>query len=242
MPQSAIGEFVGTLLLLLFGNGVVTGVLLERSKAKGSGWLAITAGWALAVFIGVVAATGLGAPSELNPAVTLANVMTGDRTTIEALWHVTAQLAGAMVGSTLVWLNYHPHWTLTADADAKRACFSTSPAVRAPFWNLLSEAIGTAALVFAALALGSAGVAGASPATNLGAALVAAVVWGIGLSLGGTTGYAINPARDLGPRLAHALLPIAGKTHSDWGYAAIPVVGPLLGGASAVLLWRAAGG
>lgn len=242
MPQSAIGEFVGTLLLILFGNGVVAGVLLERSKAYGSGWLAITAGWALAVFIGVVAATGLGAPGELNPAVTLANVLTGSRTTIDALWHVTAQFAGALLGASLVWVNYHPHWALTADAEAKRACFCTSPAVRAPLWNLVSEAIGTAALVFVALALGSTRVAGATPATNLGAALVGAVVWGIGLSLGGTTGYAINPARDLGPRIAHALLPIAGKTQSDWGYASIPVAGPLVGGAVAVLLWRAAGG
>lgn len=242
MPTSVLGEFLGTALLILFGNGVVAGALLPRSKAAGAGWLAITTGWALAVFGGVTTALALGAPGELNPAVTLANVIGGSRTLLDAVWHVTAQLAGAMVGATAVWLHYLPHWRESADPEAIRACYCTAPAIRAPAANAGSEAIGTFALVLLALALGSAGVAGATPATNLGGALVAAVVWGIGLSLGGTTGYAINPARDLGPRVAHALLPIAGKGGSDWSYAAVPVIGPLLGAAAAALLWRTIAG
>jgi glycerol uptake facilitator protein len=241
MPASVVGEFLGTALLILFGNGVVAGALLPRSKAVGAGWLAITTGWALAVFAGVTTAVALGAPGELNPAVTLANVIGGSRTLLDAVWHVTAQLAGAMVGAAAVWLHYVPHWGTSNDPEAIRACFCTAPAIRSPAANTLSEVIGTFALVLLALALGSAGVAGATPATNLGGALVAAVVWGIGLSLGGTTGYAINPARDLGPRVAHALLPIAGKGHSDWSYAAVPVIGPVLGAAAAALLWRSLG-
>lgn len=241
MPATVLGEFLGTALLILFGNGVVAGALLPKSKAFGAGWLAITTGWALGVFGGVTTAVALGAPGELNPAVTLANVIGGGRTLLDAVWHVTAQLSGAMVGATVVWLHYGPHWRESTDPEAIRACYCTAPAIRAPAANTLSEAIGTFALVLLALSLGSAGVAGATPATNLGGALVAAVVWGIGLSLGGTTGYAINPARDLGPRVAHALLPIAGKGHSDWSYAAVPVIGPLLGAAAAALLWRAIG-
>ncbi len=240
MPATVLGEFLGTFVLLLLGNGVVAGALLTHSKAQQAGWLAITTGWALAVFAGVTTAVALGAPGELNPAVTFANVLGGARTAGDAMWHVAAQLAGAVAGATLVWLHYLPHWRATDDPALKLACFSTAPAIREPASNLLSEAIGTFVLVLLALALGSAGVAGATPATNLGGALVAAVVWGIGLSLGGTTGYAINPARDLGPRLAHALLPVAGKGSSDWGYAAIPVLGPLAGAAAAALLWRAA--
>jgi glycerol uptake facilitator protein len=242
MPASVLGEFLGTALLILFGNGVVAGALLPKSKAFGAGWLAITTGWALAVFGGVTTAVALGAPGELNPAVTLANVIGGGRTLLDALWHVAAQLAGAMLGATAVWLHYLPHWRESGDPEAIRACYCTAPAIRAPIANAVSEAIGTFALVLLALALGSAGVAGATPATNLGGALIAAVVWGIGLSLGGTTGYAINPARDLGPRVAHALLPIAGKGPSDWSYAAIPVLGPLAGAAAAALLWRTIGG
>lgn len=238
MPATVIGEFLGTALLILFGNGVVAGALLPRSKALGAGWLAITTGWAVAVFGGVTVAVALGAPGELNPAVTLANVLGGGRTMLDAVWHITAQLSGAMVGATFVWLHYLPHWGESDDPDAIRACFCTAPAIRSPLANGLSEAIGTFALVLLALALGSAGVAGATPATNLGGALVAAVVWGIGLSLGGTTGYAINPARDLGPRLVHALLPMARKGSSDWGYAAIPILGPALGATAAALLWR----
>ncbi len=238
MPNSVVGEFLGTFLLILFGNGVVAGALLEKSKAHGAGWLAITTGWALGVFVGVTAAIAVGAPGELNPAVTLANMLSGDRTTADGLLHMAAQLAGAMLGATTVWLHYLPHWRETADPEAKRACFCTAPAIRQPLANLTSEIIGTFALVLVAKSLGSAGVTGATPATNLGAILVAALVWGIGLSLGGTTGYAINPARDLGPRLSHALLPIAGKGHSDWSYAAVPVAGPLIGAALAIGVWQ----
>jgi glycerol uptake facilitator protein len=239
MPPSAIGEFFGTFLLILFGNGVVAGALLTRSKAFGAGWIAITTGWGLAVFVGVVTAMSLGAPGELNPAVTVANLMLGSLTADVAIWHITAQMAGAILGASAVWLQYLPHWALTTDTVAKRSCFCNTPAIQNTGANFLSEVIATFALVFVALALGSANVAGDSPATNLGAVLVGALVWGIGLSLGGPTGYAINPARDLGPRLAHALLPIAGKGDSNWGYAAIPVLGPLFGGGVAALLWSA---
>jgi len=239
MPSTALGEFVGTLVLILLGNGVVAGVLLEKSKANGAGWIAITAGWAFAVLCGVLVAIGLGAPGELNHAGTLASVITGTRTVPDAVAHVAAQMAGAMMGATLVWLHYLPHWRETRDQGAILACFCNAPAIRSPVPNLMAEIIGTMVLVLVASAIGSIGVAGATPATNLGPALVGALVWGIGLSLGGPTGYAINPARDLGPRLAHALLPIAGKGGNDWGYAWIPVAGPLAGGALAALLWSA---
>jgi glycerol uptake facilitator protein len=239
MPSSALGEFLGTAVLILLGNGVVAGVLLQESKAKDAGWIVITAGWALAVLSGVLVATSLGAPGELNPAGTIANVLLGSRTVADAIAHIVAQFAGAIVGATLVWLHYLNHWTVTKDADAIRACYCTAPAIRKPIPNLLSEAIGTGVLILVANAIGSKGVAGASPASNLGPALVGALVWGIGLSLGGPTGYAINPARDLGPRIAHAILPIANKSHSDWSYSWIPVVGPVLGASAAALLWKA---
>jgi len=187
----------------------------------------------------VLVATGLGAPGELNPAGTLANVVAGTRTVSDALAHIAAQFAGAIVGATLVWIHFLPHWRETRDQQVILACFCNAPAIRSPLSNVISEIIATMALVLVASAIGAAGAAGAAPATNLGPALVGALVWGIGLSLGGPTGYAINPARDLGPRIAHAILPIAGKGGSDWGYAWIPVVGPLAGGALAALLWSA---
>jgi glycerol uptake facilitator protein len=239
MPSTALGEFVGTLVLILLGNGVVAGVLLEKSKSNGAGWLVITAGWGFAVLGGVLVAVGLGAPGELNPAVTLANVIAGTRTVPDALGHVAAQMAGAILGATLVWVHYFSHWRETPDQGAILACFCNAPAIRRPVPNVISEIIATMVLVLVASAIGSTGVAGSTPATNLGPALVGALVWGIGLSLGGPTGYAINPARDLGPRIAHAILPIAGKGGNDWGYAWIPVVGPLAGGALAALLWAA---
>ncbi len=239
MPSTALGEFVGTLVLILLGNGVVAGVSLEKSHANGAGWIVITAGWALAVLCGVLVAVGLGAPGELNPAISLANVVAGTRTVPDALAHVAAQMAGAMAGATLVWLHYLPHWRETRNQGAIHACFCTAPAIRRTVPNLISEIIGTMVLVLVASAIGTTGVAGVTPATNLGPALVGALVWGIGLSLGGPTGYAINPARDLGPRIAHAMLPIAGKGGNDWGYAWIPVVGPLTGGALAAWAWSA---
>ena len=239
MPSSALGEFLGTAVLILLGNGVVAGVLLEESKAKGAGWIVITAGWGIAVLCGVLVAVSLGAPGELNPAGTIANVVLGSRTAGDAMAHIAAQFAGAIVGATLVWLHYFRHWGVTHDAAAIRSCYCNTPAIRSTVPNLVSEAIATGMLILVANAIGSKLVAGATPATNVGPALVGALVWGIGLSLGGPTGYAINPARDLGPRIAHAVLPIANKGSSDWGYSWIPVVGPVIGAACAALLWRA---
>jgi glycerol uptake facilitator protein len=239
MPHSALGEFFGTLILILLGNGVVAGVLLPQSKSNNAGWVVITAGWAIAVLAGVLVASGLGAPGELNPAGTIANMVVGSRSVSDGIAHILAQCAGAIVGATLVWAHYLLHWRETRDTDAIRACFCTAPAIRSTGANLVSEIVGTFVLVFVASAIGSAGVAGAAPATNLGPALVAALVWGIGLSLGGPTGYAINPARDLGPRIAHAMLPIPNKGGSDWGYSWIPVVGPIIGACGAAMLWKA---
>ena len=239
MPSSALGEFLGTAVLILLGNGVVAGVLLEESKAKGAGWIVITAGWGIAVLCGVLVAVSLGAPGELNPAGTIANVVLGSRTAGDAMAHIAAQFAGAIVGATLVWLHYFRHWGVTHDAAAIRSCYCNTPAIRSTVPNLVSEAIATGMLILVANAISSKLVAGATPATNVGPALVGALVWGIGLSLGGPTGYAINPARDLGPRIAHAVLPIANKGSSDWGYSWIPVVGPVIGAACAALLWRA---
>nr|MCU0619732.1 aquaporin family protein [Gemmatimonadaceae bacterium] len=212
------------------------GVSLERSKAREAGYLAVTTGWAFAVLAGILVAQALGAPGELNPAVTLANVVGGTRPLDVAVAHIAAQFAGAIVGATLVWLHYLPHWRVTADPARILGCFCNAPAIRATGANLAAEVIATVVLVLVAGAIGSPGVRGDTPATNLGAALVGALVWGIGLSLGGPTGYAINPARDLGPRIAHALLPIANKGTSDWGYAWIPVAGPLVGGVLGALL------
>ncbi len=239
MPTTALGEFLGTLVLILFGNGVVAGVLLKDSKAEKSGWMVIAAGWGMAVLLGVSTALAFGAPGEINPAVTLANLVAGTHGVDIALAHIAAQFAGAMVGATLVWIHYLPHWSRTGDAATKLACFATAPAVRSTGANLVSEVIGTAALVFVATSVLSVAAQGAQPATNLTPMLVGAIVWGIGMSLGGTTGYGINPARDLAPRLMHALLPIAGKGSSDWSYAWIPVVGPIAGGVLAALAFRA---
>lgn len=238
MPTSTIGEFFGTFVLILLGNGVVANVVLPDTKGHNSGWIVITAGWAFAVLSGVLVAIALGAPGEINPAGTIANVIAGSRTTSDAIWHIGAQLAGAIVGATLVWLAYLNHWRLSTNTGDTLACFSTGPAVRNTVPNLITEAIGTFALVFVATAIGSHGVMGATPATNIGPAFVSALVWGVGLSLGGPTGYAINPARDLGPRIAHAILPITGKGSSDWGYAWIPVVGPIVGAALGAMVWR----
>jgi len=236
--SAVIGEFVGTFVLIVLGNGVVAGALLNRSKAQNAGWISITAGWAIAVFAGVAVSAALGdADGHLNPAFTVASVMmTGHA---ERLFtYIPAQILGALCGAVVVWLHYKPHWELTENTDAKLACFATIPAVDAARWNLLSEIIGTFVLVLIATALFSKRIAPAGVAPGLGPILVGSLVWGIGLSLGGTTGYAINPARDLGPRLAHALLPIAGKGSSGWRYAWIPVIGPVLGAMLAVALIR----
>ncbi len=229
MTSPFLGEFLGTMILILLGDGVVAGVLLKRSKAEGSGWMVITAGWAFAVMAGVFVAVACGSSdAHLNPAVTLGFAVRAGSFG-KCLPYVAAQLLGAMAGATLVWVHYLPHWKETPDAGLKLACFCTGPAIRNAAANLISEIIGTAVLVFVVGAIFSKAIAAGGPGA-LGPYLVASLVWGIGLSLGGTTGYAINPARDLGPRLAHAILPIAGKGGSDWSYAGIPVVGPLLGG------------
>src|SRR5271157_5046742 len=208
---------MGTMVLILMGNGVVAGVLLKKSKAEGAGWMAIATGWALAVMAGVFTALACGSEGHLNPAVTLgAAVSSGDFSKVA--WYTAAQMAGAIVGACLVWLHYLPHWRETPEADLKRACFCTAPAIRSPLANLWSEIVGTFVLVLVAGAIFSKAVAAAGPAAGLGPYLVGSVVWGIGLSLGGTTGYAINPARDLGPRIAHTILPIPKKEGSDWGY------------------------
>ena len=228
------GEFMGTMVLILLGNGVVANVLLKKSKGEGAGWMVITTGWGLAVMAGVFTALACGSEGHLNPAVTLAAaITTGDFSKVAG--YVLAQLAGAFVGACLVWLHYLPHWEVTPETDLKLACFGTSPAIRNTPANLISEIIGTFVLVFVADAITSKVVATDGLAPGVGPWLIGGLVWAIGLGLGGTTGYAINPARDLGPRLAHALLPIAGKGGSDWGYAWIAIAGPLIGGALAGL-------
>ncbi len=233
MTSPLAGEFLGTMILILLGDGVVAAVLLKRSKAEGSGWMVIAAGWAFAVMAGVFTAIACGSSdAHLNPAVTIGfAVREGNFAKFAP--YLAAQMLGAIVGAALVWLHYLPHWKETPDAAAKLACYCTAPAVRSTVANLLSEIIATFVLVFVVGAIFSKTVSAAGPAAGLGPYLVGSLVWGIGLSLGGPTGYAINPARDLGPRIAHAILPIAGKGGSDWGYAPIPVIGPLIGGALA---------
>jgi glycerol uptake facilitator protein len=232
-----LAEFVGTAWLVLFGNGVVANVLLSKSKGNGGGWIVITAGWALAVAMAVYA-VGRVSGAHLNPAVTvaLAGIDSFD-------WHLVpgyigAQVAGGFFGSVLVYLAYLAHWGETADAGLKLACHSTGPAVRRFAPAFITEFIGTAALIFGVLAIGKVGVGAetaqaawtAAVGTWFGPLLVGLLVFAIGLSLGGPTGYAINPARDLGPRIAHAVLPIPGKGTSDWSYAWVPVVAPIIGG------------
>jgi glycerol uptake facilitator protein len=238
LDPAVLGEFVGTAVLILLGNGVVGGVLLAKSKAENAGWIAITTGWALAVFAGVAVAISIGdSDAHLNPAFTVASVvMTGHA---ERLFtYIPAQMLGAMTGGVLVWLFYLPHWKPTADATKKLACFCTVPAVRSLPSNFLSESIGTFVLVLVAAALFSHRIAPGGLAGGLGPVLVGALVWSIGLSLGATTGYAINPARDFGPRLVHSFLPIPGKGTSDWAYAWVPVFGPVAGGIAAALVIR----
>jgi glycerol uptake facilitator protein len=237
MTSPFLGEFLGTMILILLGDGVVAGVLLKRSKGEGGGWMVITAGWAFAVMAGVFTAVACGSSdAHLNPAVTLGFAVRAGSYG-KCLPYITAQMLGAIAGAALVWVHYLPHWKETPDAAAKLACFCTSPAIRRVAANLVSEIIATAALVFVVGAIFSKAIATSGPGA-LGPYLVGSLVWGIGLSLGGTTGYAINPARDLGPRVAHALLPVAGKGGSDWSYAPIPVIGPLAGGALAGWLLR----
>ncbi|HUA61431.1 MAG TPA: MIP/aquaporin family protein [Verrucomicrobiae bacterium] len=240
MGARCFGEFIGTAVLILLGDGVVANVLLKKSKAAGSGWLAIAAGWAFAVVFGVFAAIACGSPdAALNPAVTFGlAVETGDFS--KFLPFLVAQLLGAMLGALLVWLHFLPHWAETEDPGVKLGCFSTMPAIRNFGANLLSEIIGTFVLLLGVAAIFSKKVAIGGPAAGLGPYLVGVLVWAIGLSLGGTTGYAINPARDLGPRIVHSLLPLGKKMGSGWDYAAVPVAGPLIGAGLAGLFVRMA--
>ena len=232
-----LAEFLGTALLVLFGDGVVANVLLSRSKGQNSGWIVIAAGWACGVTIAVYAVNAASG-AHLNPAVTIAAAAIGKFAWARVPGYVLAQTAGALFGSVLVWLTYLPHFRLTEDKGAKLAVFCTGPAVRSPVANLVSEAIATGALVIGILTVLT--PKNLVPNTGFENAfaplLVGVIVFAIGLSLGGSTGYAINPARDLGPRLAHALLPIPGKGTSDWGYAWVPVVGPIIGGVLAALI------
>lgn len=232
-----LGEFLGTTILILLGNGAVANVLLTKSKGYASGWIVITAGWGFAVMCGVLVALSAGSAGHLNPAVTLAFYAAGSFPADQLLPYITAQFCGAAFGAVLVYLSYLPHWKITPSADDKLAVFCTSPAIRNLPANALTEVIGTFVLVFVVIALGSKTVIATGVAGPL---IVGLLVWSLGLSLGGPTGYAINPARDLGPRIAHALLPIAGKGSSQWSYALVPVLAPLIGGLIAVGVARCA--
>lgn len=238
MFQQCLGEFFGTMMLIILGNGAVASVLLHKSKGHQAGWIAITTGWFIAVVIGVFVAQSVGSTNaDINPAVSLAKFCWHYYSFSQLILFTCSQVAGAFVGAILVWLVYLPHWKETNDAPLKLMVFSTTPAIRAYRYNLLSEVIATAILVLGVATIFGKATLG-SPVSGLGPYLVGILVWGIGLSLGGPTGYAINPARDLGPRLAHAILPIAGKGSSDWIYAWVPVFGPLLGGLIAAWLWH----
>jgi glycerol uptake facilitator protein len=235
------GEFMGTLVLILLGGGTNAAVSLKGSKAQNAGWLAIAAGWGFAVFCGVITAIACGSPgAHLNPTVTVAvAIKTGDFS--QMLPFFAAQLLGAFAGATLVWLFYKDHFAIEESQATKLGIFCTGPAIRNPLSNLFSEILGTAVLLLVIGCIGAKTFAPAGPAPGLAPYLVGILVWSIGLSLGGTTGYAINPARDLGPRLAHAVLPIPGKGPSDWSYAWVPIVGPILGAIAIGLFLRLTG-
>lgn len=231
-----LAECLGTSLLLLMGNGVVANVVLGKTKGQGAGWIVIAGGWGIAVFVAVAFADQYSG-AHLNPAVTVALAAAGLFDAGQVPGYIAAQLTGAMLGTTLAWLAYYRHYAATDDPALKLATFCTAPAIRSPGWNTTTEAIGTFVLISCVLYFGTPELVldESLPSAKIGLGSIGAipvglVVFGIGLSLGGPTGYAINPARDLGPRIMHALLPIPGKGGSDWGYAWVPVVGPLLGG------------
>lgn len=226
-------EVIGTAILILLGNGVVAGVLLSQSKAQNGGWIVITFGWGIAVAIAVFAVAQFSG-AHINPAVTLGFAFQGTTEWSDVPEYLAGEFVGAFIGATLVWLAYLTHWGATEDPGLKLAAYSTAPAIRNTPANLITEIIGTFVLVFGVLALIADPGLSDSGLTPL---LVGLLVFGIGLSLGGPTGYAINPARDLGPRIMHAILPIAGKGPSDWGYAWIPVVGPIIGGVLGALAY-----
>ena len=228
-----LAEFFGTMLLVLLGDGVVAAVVLKDSKAQNAGWLTIVIGWGLAVMLAIYAVGSISG-AHLNPAITIALAMNGSFSSDQVVGYVLAQMCGGIVGAILVWLHYLPHWKGTPDPAAKLGVFCNAPAIRNVFSNLVSEIIATAVLVLALLFLGANEFSqGFKPL------VVGLLIISIGLSLGGTTGFAINPARDLGPRIAHFILPIPGKGNSDWGYAWIPVVGPIVGGLLGAWIWTA---
>jgi glycerol uptake facilitator protein len=247
--QNFLAELIGTMLLIILGDGVVANVVLNRTKGQNSGWIVITVGWAVAVAMAVYAVGRLSG-AHLNPAVTIGLAATGSFSWAEVPSYVAAQMIGAFLGAVIVWVAYLPHWAPTQNPGDKLAVFCTGPAVRATVPNLLTEIIGTAVLLFGVLAI-AANAQTLSKAGDLDLTLVfsrglqpllvGVLVLGIGVSLGGPTGYAINPARDLGPRLAHAVLPIPGKGGSDWEYAWIPIVGPLIGGIAGAGLYAVVG-
>lgn len=218
-----LGEFIGTFVLVLLGDGVVAGVSLRKSKAEGSGWIAITLGWGLAVTLGVYASSFLS-PAHLNPAVSVGMAIAGKFPWSSVIPYSIAQILGGLVGGIVVWIHYYPHWKETKDKDAILSTFATEPAIRNYSMNFISEVVGTAVLIFGLLAFTR-----GQFTQGLNPIAVGVLITAIGLSLGGTTGYAINPARDLGPRLAHAMLPIANKGGSDWAYSWVPILGPVVG-------------
>lgn len=232
-------ELIGTMLLILLGTGVVANVVLKGTKGNNAGWMVITTGWALAVFVGVVIAAPYSG-AHLNPAVTIALAVAGKFSWGKVPLYIAAQLIGAIIGSFLMWIVYRDHFNATSDPDAQLAVFSTAPAIHNRLFNLLSEIIGTFVLILVIFYFTGAEMGEDKTPVglgSLGALPVAFLVWAIGLSLGGTTGYAINPARDLGPRIAHAFLPIKAKGSSNWKYAWVPVLGPLIGAVIAALLY-----
>lgn len=248
VTTNLLGEFLGTLILLSFGVGSVANLSLKDSKGAGGGgggaWIAVTTAWAFAVVMGVFTAITFGAPqADLNPAVTLAKTLLGVYPLGQAVMTMLAEVAGAFAGACIAWLIYLPHWKITEDKQAKLGCFSTIPAVRNPMANLITETVVTTIFLILVFVIFSKELSdgGAKFATGFGPYLVGVLVWGIGLSFGGPTGYAINPARDLGPRIAHAILPMGDKGSSDWSYAWIPVVGPMLGGVLAVIIGKTIG-
>jgi glycerol uptake facilitator protein len=236
-------ELIGTMLLILLGTGVVANVVLKGTKGNNAGWMVITTGWALAVFVGVVFAAPYSG-AHLNPAVTLGLAITGKFAWGKVGLYILAQIIGAFIGALLTWLVYRDHFNATTDPEMQLAVFSTSPAIHNRVFNLLSEIIGTFVLMFVILHFTGAELSGQKTPIglgSLGALPVSFLVWAIGLSLGGTTGYAINPARDIGPRMAHSVLPMHGKGSSNWKYAWIPFFGPMIGSAIAAFLYLAIG-
>lgn len=237
-----VAEIIGTMILILLGNGVVANVVLDETKGNNAGWIVITLAWGLAVFAGVIVAGPISG-AHLNPAVTIGLAVAGSLAWSQVAGYIGAQMIGAFLGSLLVWLTYKDHYKNTEDLDAKLATFATGPAIRNPLSNVITEAIGTFVLVFTVLYIAGPTITGGSVGNvsvglgSVGAIPVALIVVGIGLSLGGPTGYAINPARDLGPRIMHMILPIGTKRDSDWSYSWIPVIGPILGAVLAALLF-----